>query len=55
MKSWSQWRTNSAVNPIDIQPAGENCWLIHGNVSLEDINYELDLELEAVGADRLAG
>ena len=41
--------------PIDIHPAGENCWLIHGNVSLEDINYELDLELEAEGADRLAG
>ena len=41
--------------PTGMQTMGENCWLIHGNVSLEDINYELDLELEAEGADRLAG
>ncbi len=41
--------------PAGIQTMGDNCWLIHGNISLEDINYELDLELEAEGADRLAG
>lgn len=41
--------------PMGMQTMGENCWLIHGNVSLEDVNYELDLALEAEGADRLAG
>lgn len=39
----------------DIQPAGENRWLVDGTTSLEDINYELDLDLEAEGADRIAG
>lgn len=39
----------------DIQPAGNNKWLIDGSVSLEDVNYELDLDLEAEGADRIAG
>lgn len=40
---------------LDMQQIGPATWLINGNVSLEDINYELDLELEAEGADRLAG
>lgn len=39
----------------DIKPIGSDTWLIAGSVSLEDINYELDLELEADGADRIAG
>ncbi|MBQ6248409.1 MAG: HlyC/CorC family transporter [Kiritimatiellae bacterium] len=30
-------------------------WLIDGDTSLEEINHELDLELEAEGADRIAG
>jgi len=34
---------------------GDNIWLVHGRTSLEDINYELDLGLEAEGADRIAG
>ena len=38
-----------------MQQAGQNRWLINGSTSLEDINYELDLELEAEGADRIAG
>ncbi|MFC1498143.1 CNNM domain-containing protein [Verrucomicrobiota bacterium] len=38
-----------------IQKTGDNCWLIDGSASLEDINYELDLDLEADGADRIAG
>ena len=33
----------------------DGAWLIDGSTSLEDINYELDLELEAEGADRIAG
>ncbi|MFU8780235.1 MAG: hemolysin family protein [Kiritimatiellia bacterium] len=41
--------------PAVIQQTGPNIWLIAGSTSLEDINYELDLELEAEGADRIAG
>ena len=41
--------------PTVIQQTGPNVWLIAGSTSLEDINYELDLELEADGADRIAG
>jgi len=33
----------------------EDAWEIDANTSLEDINYELGLELEAEGADRIAG
>lgn len=39
----------------DIKRIGENKWLIEGNTSLEDVNYELDLTLSAEGAGRLAG
>ncbi|HAS83504.1 MAG TPA: hypothetical protein DCS43_12760, partial [Verrucomicrobia bacterium] len=39
----------------NIHPVDENKWLIEGSVSIEDVNYELDLELEAEGADRIAG
>lgn len=41
--------------PVAIQETGPLTWLIAGSASLEDINYELDLELEAEGADRIAG
>ena len=41
--------------PVEFEKAGEATWLVDGNASLEDINYELDLELEAEGADRIAG
>ncbi len=40
---------------LTIQEVGENRWLLDGSVSLEDINYELDTDLEAEGADRIAG
>ncbi len=30
-------------------------WVIDGDASLEEVNHELDLELEAEGADRIAG
>jgi putative hemolysin len=39
----------------EIQNISENQWLIDGTTSLEDINYELDMELEAEGVDRLSG
>jgi CBS domain containing-hemolysin-like protein len=38
-----------------IEPTGSNRWRVNGNTSLEEINYELDLNLEAEGADRIAG
>ena len=38
-----------------IEPAGENRWLIDGDVSLEEINHDLGLSLEAEGADRISG
>ena len=41
--------------PDVIQQTGPNAWLIAGSTSIEDVNYELDLELEAEGADRIAG
>lgn len=39
----------------NIEPAGQNLWQVNGATSLEEINYELDLALEAEGADRIAG
>ncbi len=39
----------------EIQPVGQNRWLLEGSTSLQDINYELTLQLEAEGADRIAG
>lgn len=38
-----------------IQPIAENQWLIAGDCSIEDVNYELNLDLDAEGADRIAG
>jgi putative hemolysin len=40
---------------LTIQSVSETSWLVDGSVSLEDINYELDMDLEADGADRIAG
>jgi putative hemolysin len=40
---------------LTIQQVGENRWLVDGATSLEDINYELDMDLDADGADRIAG
>jgi len=43
----------------DKQPALQQIqpgrWLVDGSTSLEDINYELDTNLDAEGADRIAG
>lgn len=38
-----------------IQNQGDNRWLIDGNASLDEINHELDLDLEAEGVDRIGG
>ena len=38
-----------------LQKVGDDRWLVDGTTSLEDINYELDLNLEAEGADRMSG
>lgn len=37
------------------QPAGPNRWLMDANFSLEELDRKLGLNLEAEGADRLAG
>lgn len=39
----------------ELQQVDEDRWVADGRASLEDINYELDRELEAEGADRIAG
>jgi putative hemolysin len=38
-----------------IQPLGANRWLVEADISLEELNRMLDTDLEAEGADRLAG
>lgn len=38
-----------------IVPKGENVWEIDAHASLDEVNHELDLELEAEDADRLSG
>jgi len=44
-----------ASNRPAIQKIGRDVWLVEGTVSLEDVNLELDLALEADAADRIAG
>ena len=46
------------VRPDDepsIRPVGRNAWIIDGRASLDEINRELGIELEAEDADRLSG
>jgi putative hemolysin len=40
---------------LTIQQVGDNRWFVDGSVSLEDINYELDMDLEVDGVDRISG
>lgn len=44
----------SRPRPI-FQEAGPDRWLVDAGFSLEDLNRKLDIDLEAEGADRLAG
>lgn len=46
--------SHPAVEP-QLTKKGPNVWTIDGRVSLDEINRELDLELEAEDADRLSG
>ena len=39
----------------EIRETGPNRWVVDGTTSLEDINYELGMNLEDEGADRIAG
>ncbi len=39
----------------EIQRLDERRWLIDGSASLDEINHELDLDLDADGVDRIAG
>lgn len=39
----------------ELQRIDDTHWLIDGDASLEEINHELDLNLEAEGADRISG
>ena len=39
----------------NIDPVGTKRWQVHGNTSLEEVNFELSLSLEADGADRISG
>ncbi len=43
-----------AAAPI-FEPLGRNRWIVEGSVSLEDVNQRLGVNLDAEGADRLAG
>jgi len=39
----------------EIKPLGEGRWLVGGDTSLNDVNYELGLHLESEGASRIGG
>ena len=43
------------VERLSIERQGDNRWIVAGDTSLEDINYQLGLRLEAEGAGRMAG
>jgi putative hemolysin len=45
---------NETEHP-ELRRLGDELWLIEGSVSLDEINYKLELELEAEGADRISG
>ncbi|MDD4737470.1 MAG: hemolysin family protein [Kiritimatiellae bacterium] len=40
---------------LQIEPLAPDHWLVDGQISLEDLNEELDLDLKADASDRLAG
>ena len=40
---------------LTLQQLSEDRWLVDGSVSIDDVADELDLELEAENADRIAG
>jgi putative hemolysin len=46
---------NRAEGSLPIRRLQDDVWLLDGTVSLEEVNHELDLDLEADDADRIAG
>jgi len=40
---------------LTIQKMAENRWIVDGSTSLDDINYELDVSLQAENVDRISG
>lgn len=42
-------------SPQDVRRVDKTHWLLDGDASLEDINHDIDLDLEAEGADRISG
>ncbi len=43
------------VESEKIQHVGPETWLVEGSTSLEEINHDLDIDIEAEGADRISG
>jgi len=46
---------NDSSERSPVQRLGDDVWLVAGSVSLEELNRQLDLALEADDADRIAG
>ena len=46
--------TGHETNP-DMRRLGDDIWLVDGSVSLDEINHQLELELDADDADRISG
>jgi len=40
---------------LEMREIGQDVWLIEGSVSLDEVNHQLELELDADDADRIAG
>lgn len=45
----------SNPTPPEMIPVSENVWLVDGRASLEEVNYELNLNLDADDSDRISG
>jgi CBS domain containing-hemolysin-like protein len=43
------------IEKLTIQKMSDNRWIVDGSMNIDDINYELGVELDAEGADRIAG
>ena len=47
--------SRAPTEPADIRRQGPNCWVVEGDTSLEQLNFELGTHLEADDADRISG
>jgi CBS domain containing-hemolysin-like protein len=50
-----EMRTDATRERATIAPAGDGAWLVDGVARLDEVNRETGLNLDAEGADRLAG